>query len=359
MSSMKKIAAGMGAGSRPKITANRVLWGLLALSLVWAYWVSHPSGSSSTGGQPQIELWSIAPQDIARVVYQKDKTRVEILPSWEDNADKPYVWVNSTHPAPKKPPLVKPAAPDKPKAPEAGLETSVFQGNINSVRLLEFLARPQARRVLGNLDDLDGKGFGLPSKSHQLEIFLAGEEDPLRLELGKETASRQDTYALSSRDNRVYLIRKARVDPLAVAHQRLREQRVWPFQPIQADRVEVTRGKQKKVLWRHEDKRNWTLDQARLEPLPTGMQLVQALSSLAILAYEPETAPPAPTSPEVMLEIRLFKVEGGKENAWIRVFQKGAEKRYVIGSYVQKAATVRAQQVENIIGKIEAVFKTP
>ena len=221
----------------PGKSTNWVLAGLLAASLVWAYWVGHPAKNSPSGADQQFALWEVALRDISRITIQSAKHRLILEPeaAAEGAGASPYVWVRSESTAPAA--EAKPDGTEEEKAP--GLQ---FKGNRSAEQSFAALATLLVQRRIGKLEALENPlQYGLPAELEFLELERKGGAT-LRLNLGGPTFGDSYRYVQFAQDGAVYLLKQSTVEGLSRAPIRLMDRDLFPFPTASAARLDLRMG---------------------------------------------------------------------------------------------------------------------
>ena len=97
------------------LSARTVLAALTAISLAWAYVATHRSAPSGGATGSAAAVWDVGVRDVSRLRYSHGESNVEIRTNWEQDGDKPYLWirVEEPPPTPARAPRSKPQSPQQ------------------------------------------------------------------------------------------------------------------------------------------------------------------------------------------------------------------------------------------------------
>ena len=325
---------------------------LLALSLIWAYRVAHPPASQPSQGKDTITIWELPPREILRLTYRDGKKEIVLEPDWKDRDGSrdgpPYIWVKSRFPKPRR--RGKPVQ-DPPLAAVA------FRGNPQAEKVIEFFAKPKARRMIGRLKALKAADFGFPSKERWMEITLGPGQPARRLELGRNLFGNSGTYVYTPHDDGVYLMPARSFRQFSRASTAWMDRRVISLSPDAAARVEISFGGRSITLWRLAGKDQWARSADAAGGLEKAGAIMRGLRVLRVVDYPP--APPkGPSAMETPhLEFRFF----GKENSApleTLGFFTGKGKAFQARSFhTRKKVNLRGQQVTALMKNIRELFR--
>jgi hypothetical protein len=226
-----------------------VLAGLLAATLIWAYWVAHPAKNRPSGADQAFALWEVPPQKLSRVTVQASKRRLILEPEPGGEGGGSYVWIQSE-------PLdaVANSAPgaEEPAESRSKPPTQQFKGNRSAEQALELLATLMVQRRIGKLEELENPlQYGLPAESDFLELEREG-ADPLRLNLGGGTYGDTYRYVHFVQDGSVYLVRQTTLQGLTRSPLRMMDRDLFPFPLSSATRLELRMGDRTASFYRLE-----------------------------------------------------------------------------------------------------------
>lgn len=317
-----------------------ILAGLLAGSLLWAYLLVNPIGggaSSSTVG-----VWRVDLRKVVRLIYRNGPATVTLEPRWREGRESPFVWVRSEN---------RPAIPaDKGRR---GARETVFKGNSTAEKLLSQFATLEAKRAVGALETLQAEDFGLPAGEHTLRLELAGQSEPLTLELGGTTYGNLMRYVHAPGDGKVYLFHESRFGRLARARATLFDRELFPVSPVAAKRLKIRRAGAEKDLWRlgGERENQWGESPDDVEGNPDLAAFVNALRNLKSVAYFAEGDAPAlgETTPD--MEIMLFYAEGGAQPAWLKLYRRDKSKTLAHASFTGGVVKVSQRLAKRVLDR--------
>jgi hypothetical protein len=223
--------------------ANWILLGLLVASLGWAFGASREASDAT--GERGVPVWKLEPGQVRRIEYQAGPVRVAMAVR---GSDLPQLWVETETSAAVPAPAAKGAAAPKKEATVSVKDA--FKGGPLAERMLQSLASLQAVRDIGAAEKLKLADFGLAGNaSGTLRIERAGNEAPLRLDLGASGPGQATRYGLSSRDNHVYLLRQSLLQNLANPRPMM-DRELLPVPVQEADQLELRLGGQTLTLYR-------------------------------------------------------------------------------------------------------------
>ena len=253
-----------------------LLAGLLVGSLVWAYLLTNPIGGGAS--KSTVSVWRVKPRDVASLTYRKGDTKITLEPSWREGRDAPYIWVRSqSRPRGR-------VGPNKPPQP-AKIRTQAFKANASAEKILQQFSNLEAKRSVGELSQIEGEAFGLPSERHTLELQLRGERSPLFLELGNATYGNLMRYAAVKGQDRLYLFYETSFTRLGRARSVLFDRELFPVSPSQAKRLQIRQGAKTRDIWKLEGLRNinsWANAPEDAEGSAELAQFVTALKNLKV-----------------------------------------------------------------------------
>jgi hypothetical protein len=293
---------------------------LLAGALSWAYLLTHPLGDAPPSDL--VEVWKVAPRRIERITFRNENVSVVLEPNWE-KGDTPYVWIRTERE--RRPSRQRGKPPGKSeKTPEAKIVKSGFKGNAQSGKVLRDFAALQAGRVIGKREALDAGEFGLDKPQGTLRLERKGDDPPLELTLGALTYGKHMRYALSARDENVYLFRQALFAKLMRANQSLYDRALFSVPPQQALRIRIIKGGTERWFWRQEGAPAgapaWAESPDDAHGNPAFENFMAGLKRLQVVDYLPQQGE---ESEVAALEIHVYPKREGGEADWLRLFPDG------------------------------------
>jgi hypothetical protein len=325
-----------------------ILAGLLAGSLLWAYLLVNPIGDGASSST--VSVWQVDLRKVARLIYRNGPTTVTLEPRWQEGRETPFVWVRTeSGPA-------KPAAKRK-----RGARKSVFKGNSAAEKLLNQFASLEAKRAVGALEGLQAEDFGLSAGEHSLQLELAGQTEPLTLELGGTTYGNLMRYVHAPGDGKVYLFHESRFGRLARARATLFDRELFPVSPVAAKRLKISGAGAEKDLWRLAGERDnqWGDGPDDVEGNPDMAAFVNALKNLKSAAYFAEGAAPELDETDPDMEITLFHAQGGARPAWLRLYRRSESETLAQASFSGGVVKVSRRLAKSVLDKGKKLLGAP
>lgn len=324
--------------TRVSVHAALLLLALLAAYLTWTRGTDQPPQSRvrvwDLGGQRAVEL-RIEGRKRTVVIRQEPGPRGEACP-WirvyglegtkrEAPAAGPADGVpdagvrevggpDASAPEAAVPDATPPARPEPGRGPETGpptRELHSFRGGQRAEELLEEAARLDARRDLGRLAAGEMREMGLHEA--ELELVVRGTEIEHRLLIGAEVYGQGQRYARDPESGRVYVLSGSFIRELQRAEARLLDHRLHPFEPRDADRVEVAARGKRVTLLQHEPGARTPAEAAFLDKL----------SRLKVRAYAGLQEHGLAPGEEPLLDLRYLG--GSKELGFSRLYGPATE----------------------------------
>ncbi len=306
-----------------------VLAGLLAAALVWAFLLVHPPGGGPSDSS--VRVWRAEPREVERLIYRDGATEVALESDWSTGGDAPLIWVRTVRPRPVRRPAPKPGesagrprakAQAESQAQSPGKLESVFRGNAAAAELLRRFSTLDARRAIGNLEQLDGEAFGLPAPGRTLRLELRGGREPLELEIGGATYGKLMRYGQRPRSGSVYLFHEAPFGRLHRARATLFDRALFPFPVRTAARIRISSAGAAKELWRlgGGDPPRWGAGPDDGEGSQAFALFVNALTKLKAVLYLTQEGASGVSGVAPAMEIELFSEESSTPRAWLRIF---------------------------------------
>ena len=302
-----------------------VLAGLLAAALVWAFLLAHPPGGGPS--ESSVRVWRAEPREVERLVYRDGATEVALEPDWSTGGDAPLIWVRTARPRPAPKPAVSAGRPQAKAQAESPAESqkmleSVFRGNAAAAELLRRFSTLEARRAIGNLEQLDGEAFGLPAPGRTLRLELRGGQEPLELEIGGATYGNLMRYGQQPHSGSVYLFHEAPFGRLNRARATLFDRALFSFPAQTAARIRISSAGAAKELWRlgGSGPPQWGAGPDAGEGSRAFALFVNALTKLKAVLYLTQEGESGVGGMAPAMEIELFGKESGTPRSWLRIF---------------------------------------
>lgn len=324
-----------------------LLAGLTALALIWAYALTQRPGSdkSATGA---VFVWHTGLQSVERLVYRDGERLVTIRSDRSvKGAKSPILWVTVRQP-PK-------GGSGKSKSGVTDGE-QFFRGNRAALKLLESVAELQAARLLGDAQTLDTTPFGLEGSNHELVLERKGAA-PWRVTLGNATYGGGMRYALSSRDNRVYMLQSSLIRRLA-ASARLMDRRVLTGDMRKVQRMRVERGGETREYWQLDGEgagRPWSARRSGGEEHAGAKALADAVKGLTVHRYLPQEAPSLESTDSIT--ISLFGEGLGEQ--WLKVTPRLDGATLAVSSHTHRSVQLVAAGGTRLMKSLQEVFDNP
>jgi len=271
---------------------------LLVLSGVWAFFIVHPVGGTTSDEKKGVPVWDIPRDSVQRLEYQKGDLHVSITPDWSGGGDLPFVWVETK--TPKAKPPKKDPKPDATKAPKAKddaakdetataeeppveLTEKAFKGNKSALESLEAFARPDARRDLGAYDKSTGASYGFPGEEHA--VTLTREDGTLILKFGRQTFGKGGQYALSSRDDHLFLMALTQISRLDRAESSMLDRDLTAITQKEIARIDASTGILAQSFHKLQEGDGWYAGERKEAEIPGLPKLVSTLNSIKAVGY--------------------------------------------------------------------------
>lgn len=324
-----------------------LLAGLAALALIWAYVLTQRPGSdkSATGA---VWVWRTGLETVERLVYRNGERLVTIRSDRSiKGAKSPILWVTS-----------KPPPTRKRGNPNAGVTDGeqFFRGNRAALKLLQSVAELQAARLLGDAETLDTSPFGLEGSNHELVLERKG-ADPWRMTLGNATYGGGMRYAVSSRDNRVYMLNSSLIRRLA-ASARLRDRTVLTGDMRKVQRMRVERDGESREYWQLDGEgagRPWSAQRSGGEEHAGAKALAAAVRGLAVDRYLPQEA----SSRESTDSITISLFGEGLGEQWLKITPQPEGAPLAVSSHTHRPVRLTAAGGKRLLKSLQEVFDGP
>ncbi len=337
---------------------NRWTWmllGLLVASLAWAYGASQRPRAP---GEERLEtVWQVPPEQVQRLEYRSGETRVTVAVEPRQVGTGNYYWVEGEglSRVPPGRPGSRRAAPPEPAQPAK----DAFQGSAQTQRFVEEMANLQAVRVLGPAKGMNLPDFGLSGEgTAYLSLERRGGQPPLRLDLGAVSPGSATRYALSSQDNRVYLVRSAAFRNLQNAR-RLMDRELLPFPLSEAQRIEVQLGSARFSMYRLNVAANepnaWGASAQDEEGDPALQEVFNGLLRIKVSRYLPDVPPPDKATATLVATV----TKGTEPPAVLTLYPVRNDEGVAVTTYTQRPVALNSGLVNSLLQHARAVAAKP
>jgi hypothetical protein len=330
-----------------------ILLALLVASLAWAFGATRQG--TPTGKETLETVWNVPVGEIKKVDYRSGETRVTLSVTPRKSGQGNFVWVDGaglrTAPAPQRKRGRKQEPPAEQPAQDA------FQGGPQAQRFLEEIANLQAVRVLGPAKNFKLEDFGLAGENKaQLTVERGSGAAPLRLDLGSVSAGNSTRYALSSTDNRVYLVRNNSFRGITNVR-RFMDRELFPFPIQEAQRIELQERGRKVTLYRLEvpptEAKRWGRTPQDKTGDPALQEVVNNLLRIKALRYLPDGAPAGTAAPTLTVTV----VKGNEPPSTLTLYPERQDEVPGVSTHTERPVALNTGLVKTLLERARAALK--